>query len=113
MRMTAFPLSGADRPRRLPACPLCRGPVELAAVEAVLSTNRGYRFPALLVQSCPACDQAVAVELAFVEPECGCDSHLETDLADHAPVPQGRQLVSVVLESCAACGQVREAYLIH
>jgi len=39
--------------------------------------------------------------------------HLETDLADHAPVPQARQLVSVVLESCAACGQVREAYLNH
>jgi hypothetical protein len=103
----------ADRPRRLPACPHCRGPVELTALEAVLSTNRGYRFPSLLVQSCPACEQAVAVELAFVEADCACDAHLETDLADHAPVPQARQLVSVVFESCAACGQVREAYLNH
>jgi hypothetical protein len=87
--------------------------VELTSLEAVLSTNRGYRFPALLVQVCPACDQAVAVELAFLERDCGCDAHLETDLADHAPVPQALQLVSVVLESCAACGQVRDAYLNH
>jgi hypothetical protein len=103
----------AGRSRRLPDCPLCRGPVELASMEAVLSTNRGYRFPMLLVQSCPTCEQAVAVELAFLERDCGCDAHLETDLADHAPVPHERQLVSVVFESCAACGQVREAYLNH
>ena len=82
-------------------------------MEAVLSTNRGYRFPVLLVQNCPACEQAVAVELAILEPFCDCDAYLETDLADHAPVPQGRQLVSVVFESCSACGQVREAYLNH
>ena len=103
----------ATRSRRLPDCPICRGPVELGSMEAVLSTNRGYRFPMLLVQTCPACDQAVAVELAFPEPFCACAAHLETDLADHAPVPQAQQLVSVVLESCAACGQVREAYLNH
>jgi hypothetical protein len=106
-------ITAASRPRRLPACPLCRGPVELSCVEAVLSTNRGYRFPALLVQSCPECEQAIAVELAFVERECDCDAYLETDLADHAPVPQRRQLVSVVFESCSACGQVREVYLNH
>jgi hypothetical protein len=103
----------ASRSRRPPDCPHCRGPVELTSLEAVLSTNRGFRFPMLLVQTCPACEQAVAVELAFLEPDCGCDAHLETDLADHAPVPCARQLVSVVFESCAACGQVREAYLNH
>ena len=109
-----IPHAGAAiRSRRLPACPICRGPVEVGAMEAVLSTNRGYRFPMLLVQTCPACDQAVHVELAFLERFCDCDAHLETDLADHAPVPHARQLVSVVLESCAACGQVREAYLNH
>ena len=109
-----IPHAGAGiRSRRLPDCPMCRGPVEAGAIEAVLSTNRGYRFPMLLVQTCPACDQAVSVELAFDEAWCDCDAHLETDLADHAPVPQARQLVSVVLESCAACGQVREAYLNH
>ncbi|HEX3606735.1 MAG TPA: hypothetical protein VH134_12490 [Candidatus Dormibacteraeota bacterium] len=102
-----------DRSRRLPDCPLCRGPVEMSSLEAVLSTNRGYRFPMLLVQCCPACDQAVAVELAFLERWCDCDAYLETDLADHAPVPQAHQLVSVVFESCSACGQVREAYLNH
>jgi hypothetical protein len=106
-------VGAASRPRLVPDCPLCRGPVELSSIEAVLSTNRGYRFPMLLVQVCPACDQAVSVELAFSERFCDCDAHLETDLADHAPVPQARQLVSVVLESCAACGQVREAYLNH
>ena len=106
-------ITAAHRPRRLPDCPVCRGPVEVSCMEAVLSTNRGYRFPALLVQSCPACEQAVHVELAFLEPECACDAYLETDLADHAPVPQRRQLVSVVFESCAVCGQVREAYLNH
>jgi hypothetical protein len=103
----------AHRSRRLPACPICRGPVELGSIEAVLSTNRGYRFPMLLVQTCAECDQAVAVELAFLERFCDCDAYLETDLADHAPVPQARQLVSVVFESCSACGQVREAYLNH
>ncbi|MGH7747405.1 MAG: hypothetical protein ACREQ5_22000 [Candidatus Dormibacteria bacterium] len=103
----------AGRSRHLPACPICRGPVELTSIEAVLSTNRAYRFPMLLVQSCPECEQAVAVELAFLERFCECDAYLETDLADHAPVPHGRQLVSVVIESCAACGQVREAYLNH
>ncbi|HEY2704769.1 MAG TPA: hypothetical protein VGL20_13880 [Candidatus Dormibacteraeota bacterium] len=103
----------ALRSRRPPDCPLCRGPVEVTSIEAVLSTNRGYRFPMLLVQSCPACDQAVAVELAFLDRFCDCAAHLETDLADHAPVPHARQLVSVVIESCAACGQVREAYLNH
>ena len=59
-----IPHAGAAiRSRRLPDCPICRGPVEAGAIEAVLSTNRGYRFPMLLVQTCPACDQAVSVEL--------------------------------------------------
>ncbi|HEV7678051.1 MAG TPA: hypothetical protein VGQ42_05750 [Candidatus Dormibacteraeota bacterium] len=95
------------------ACPLCRTPMRCDTMEMVLSTNRGYRFPAVDVLWCSACRQAVWVELDHYPKECGCGARLETDLADHAAVPCERQLVSVVFESCARCGQVREVYLNH
>ncbi len=102
-----------ERPVRPPACPTCRSPLRNQTVEMVLSTNRGYRFPHVLLSWCPLCRQSVAVELDHYAKECACAAHLETDLADHGAVPCEQQLVSVVFESCSRCGQVREVYLNH
>ena len=44
-------VSVTQRSRTLPDCPFCHGPVEMGSMEAVLSTNRGYRFPMILVQT--------------------------------------------------------------
>ena len=103
----------AERPTRPLCCLLCHGALRHDVVEMLLSTNRGYRFPSVRVLWCDACRQTVAVELDTYPPECSCEAHLETDLADVASVPCEQQLVSVIFESCARCGQVREVYLNH
>jgi hypothetical protein len=105
--------AAAEQRSRPLACPACHGALRSQTMEMLLSTNRGYRFPAVAVQWCPACSQTLAVELDHYPEECRCDAHLETDLADHATVPCEQQLVSVIFESCARCGQVREVYLNH
>jgi hypothetical protein len=102
-----------ERAARPQTCPACRTQLRTERQEMLLSTNRGYRFPAVAVQWCPQCRQTVAVELDHYPRECRCDAHLETDIADHAGVPCEQQLVSVVFESCSRCGQVREVYLNH
>ena len=103
----------AVRRTRPICCPWCHGGLRAEMVEMVLSTNRGYRFPHVLVLWCASCTQTISVQLDAYPPECDCDAHLETDLADHAAVPCEQQLVSVIFESCARCGQVREVYLNH
>ncbi len=102
-----------ERRTRPPACPACRTPLRTDTLETVLSTNRGYRFPTVLLLWCPACRQSVSVELDHYPRDCDCDAGLETDLADHAAIPCEQQLVSVIFESCKRCGQVREVYLNH
>jgi hypothetical protein len=102
-----------ERRTRPLTCPSCRCAVRSDVIEMLLSTNRGYRFPRVLVLWCESCAQTLSVELDGYPPECSCDAHLETDLADHAAVPCEQQLVSVIFESCARCGQVREVYLNH
>jgi hypothetical protein len=105
--------AAADRRTRPLTCPACRAALRSDVVEMLLSTNRGYRFPHVCVLWCTTCAQTVSVELDSYPPDCACDAHLETDLADHAAVPCEQQLVSVIFESCARCGQVREVYLNH
>lgn len=102
-----------DRRVRPLSCPSCRGTLRYDVVETLLSTNRGYRFPPIGMLWCERCEQTLAVELPDYPPECSCAAHLETDLADHAAIPCKQQLVSVIFESCARCGQVREVYLNH
>jgi hypothetical protein len=105
--------AAAERRVRSLTCPSCHAALRSDVVEMLLSTNRGYRFPRVAVQWCAACAQTVSVELDSYPPECACDAHLETDLADVDAVPCEQQLVSVIFESCARCGQVREVYLNH
>jgi hypothetical protein len=105
--------AATEKRTRPPACPACRTALRTETVEMVLSTNRGYRFPQVVLVWCPECRQSVFVELDHYPKECACDAHLETDLADHGAVPCEQQLVSVVFESCSRCGQVREVSLNH
>jgi hypothetical protein len=105
--------AATERPARPLTCLTCHGALRSDTMEMLLSTNRGYRFPAVSVLWCPPCSQTVSVELDHYPPECRCDAHLETDLADHAAIPCEQQLVSVIFESCSRCGQVREVYLNH
>lgn len=82
-------------------------------MQMMVTTNGGLRFPEVLVHWCAACDQAVEVELLGTRGECRCDAHLEADVADVGRVPCARQLVTVVFESCADCGVVRDVLLNH
>ena len=111
--MTTGHATLTQRRTRPLCCLICHGALRSDVVEMLLSTNRGYRFPRVSVLWCEACAQTVAVELDTYPAECACDAHLETDLADHASIPCEQQLVSVIFESCARCGQVREVYLNH
>ena len=110
-----LPGHAAAAQRRTPplSCPSCRTSLRSDVVEMLLSTNRGYRFPQVRVLWCPTCAQTESVQLDAYGPECTCDAHLETDLADVNAVPCEQQLVSVIFESCSRCGQVREVYLNH
>lgn len=102
-----------ERSTRPLCCLHCHGALRHDVVEMVLSTNRGYRFPRVVLAWCEACRQSVSAELDHYPSDCSCDAGLETDLADHAGIPCEQQLVSVIFESCARCGQVREVYLNH
>lgn len=77
----------------------------------VVFTNQGYRFPRVGVTYCLLCSQLLGAHLVDPEPNCQCNGHFESDVAesDTLSLRNPHRMTDIVFTSCATCGKVLEA----